>query len=309
MVYNVLNRMDIEGYDSIFLTKLEETLDTEMDFELRPKNVCIICSDESIVAGFLVSDVANECSNVPTTVTTDTRIPGWLDEDSLVILMMQSTMKDELRTVVGKLKYTGCKIVAISDRDTSDIDDILFNLRVGAEHKFEYLGEILGYLFMLFDKMKIIPKKEVKELIPTLLDKRNDAMKKLKEYNMSYYSKKNIFISYPPNFRSTAGLWQTLFFRRLRVATYISEYPEYDHNEIVGWCMSPDQSKYFVDVFIVDENTTDLLKVITGSLIDVLAESGVEIIKVRINGKNCLEKNLLGFLIGEAVPKPGVRKE
>jgi len=293
------------GNESAFLSKFKETINAQMEFGFRPKNVCMICSNDSIIAGYLVADYTNECSDIPTTVTNDMRIPGWFDKKTLAIIMINEDKKEQLYRLVDKLRVTGCGMVIISDFDTSNIGGILYNLRITSDRKFEYLGETLGYLFMLFDRMDLVNREEITSLIPSLEDKRSKTIDAFKKIDFSNYSKKNFVISYPPNFRATAGLWKAVFFRRLKICTFMTEYPEYNHNEIVGWCMSPEQSKDYVNIFIVDENTDQLLSVITESMIDVLKNSGVEVSPVKIKGKDNLEKNMIGFMIGEAIPKGG----
>lgn len=294
-----------ESYGSMLLEKLESTLSTDIKFSFKPNNVCMICSNKSIVAGHLVSDYANECCNIPTTVTDDERIPGWFDSNTLVILMVNQDKKSQLEELIERFGTTGCKFVTLTDFDVDDKDDTILDIKIESENNFEYLGEILGYLFLLFDKMKMISKDDVLNLLPDLREMQNRAKKSFSNIDMEEVAKKNILIAYPTNMRATAMLWKFTFYSRLKRPTFMTEYPEYNHNEIVGWCMSPEQSKDYIVIFIVDTNTSELLSVISESMIDVLKKSEVNVRKVKIGGRDNLEKNLLGFLISEVTPRRG----
>lgn len=288
---------DVNGTKSNIIKELRNSMNVNVDIDFSPKNIGIICSKVFIGMGEFVSDCINELYPIPSTVTVDTRIPGWVDENTLMVYVVDSSRKNNFRGMLDRLKKKGCKIILITDFDTDVSKITVYHHMIKSSNKYAILGETIGTLISIFASLKLASKEIVENYLTTFEEKYQFLENKI---DFDKYSDKNIMICYPPNLRSTATVWKMMFTEKTGKFVFATEYPEFDHNEIVGWCMSPNQSKNFVIIFICDENAIELTSVISESLIEVLNDSGVETIKIKLSENKNFGKNFLGFIIGEA---------
>jgi glucose/mannose-6-phosphate isomerase len=104
----------------------------------------------------------------------------------------------------------------------------------------------------------------------------------------------------PRPIRSVALRWQTQLNENAKMMAFSGEFPEMNHNQIVGW----------VEGEMRDELTPVFLRTVGGPgkivermkvSIDLIRERGVDPVPVELSGRSPLETILMGIMLGDFV--------
>ncbi len=108
-----------------------------------------------------------------------------------------------------------------------------------------------------------------------------------------------------PQLAAAARIWKISFNENSKVAAYYNEFPELNHNEIVGICMTPKgvgssvPKGNFVYVFISDIDDHTRIQKRMEITRRMLEQKGMTVIEVKLKGKSRLAKIFEALIIGK----------
>ena len=212
---------------------------------VQAKNVVIGGMGGSGIGGALVKSLAVE-SSIPITLWNDYGVPGYLNKDSLVIVVSYSGNTEETVDFLQKASKISQKIVTISTG--GKIASLATNYRT-PHYKIDYGSEpraALGYLFTsvlaVVSKLGIykVSDEDFKESVIILrgLQKKIDVNVSSGANHAKVFAQKlagKIPIVYGSgNLSEVARRWKGEFNENSKTASYYEIIPELNHNALVG---------------------------------------------------------------------------
>jgi glucose/mannose-6-phosphate isomerase len=277
---------------------------------LSKKNFDCICfcgMGGSAVGGDIIKQVAQ---NNPTIIYVNRgyTLPSFVNEKSLVIPVSYSGNTEETISCYNDAKNKKASIWSIS------CGGILEELsqKDGISHVKVQKGFpprcALGYLFFpvlnLFTKLGIIKEFEIENtfsVIKKFIDVyrvENKTANMAKEFAGKIWNKNPIIYSGPFLFPA-AIRWKTQFAENSKNVSFINEFSELNHNEIMSWNF-PEflvaNTKFF---FLRDENDHPRIKQRMDLTEKILSDKNLEIINISSYGKHPVEKILSLIILGD----------
>ncbi len=243
--------------------------------------VCVFGVDPCSVAGSVMSDVADECSEVPVECIRDDRVPGWLSEGDIAVIL--STTGDAVG-MEGVLEDRGCTILHAS-------------IEGGIVAS---TGFALGFLSSMIQRTGAFPAEDMlREVVAgvsnsaSIIGASAELLIEALDGNVgAYYSTSDVHAC-SVGFReamASAGL-----------LSFVGELPEFDHNELVGWSDPNAHAPELKMVVLRGESPSELVNIIIGCMAEVLEENGRDVTEAYIGSGGALGRNIRGLLIGYTV--------
>ena len=278
------------------------------DVPLRSK-VCICSIGASAIAGEIMSDFADASSNVPISVVHGAILPKWVDMDTAVIAMSYTGNTPETLSLYDQAVSRGCDIICITsggglmERAVSN-GNMLITVPEGLLPR-SSLGYMLGSIASLFEKMGICNSKtELMKALPSVKAFRDEILAD-EENNQAAEIARTISGKIPViyslmSMRTAAIRWKMQINENSRTIAFCGTIPEFNHNEIVGW--TEDQtSNEFIPIILCDDDSEDILKCMTDTLLGILESKSIEPYRFKATGSTDLEKNLISIILGDFV--------
>ena len=285
-----------------FIDTLENLLSMEYPRFTNVEKVCIVDPDITSSAAMILSEFANDCGKMPVPLIKGSNIPAWVDDHTCAIV---ASYYDDAQTVrcIEELMKRGARIVCISKRGEAsqlcDDEDIHFmELQEGLTFQ-EAVGSMVAMISHILDGSGVCESKEpmigsvrfLKEHLPLPRRTRNELSSIVKSIRGN-----NVLLISLSDLRGSSAVWKTYLSRTIGEPIFNTELPEFDHNEIVGWCNENVDAENMLAVVIYNYSI-HLLDVIVESATDVIADSGRNILTIRVDGSNAIERNLYGIMM------------
>ena len=271
------------------------------------KKICLFGIGQSSIAGDIISAYADYFSDIPVINVTNGIIPGWVGDDTDVIIVSYTGKNTIVNEIYDSLngKYHSLTCITsgglLAEKCQND-GNRLIRLPGGLSSR-TALGFVIGILAAVVQKMGLNEIGErLTDVIPALKgyrdslfnDPRIDTLiPKLKGNTIAFYGS--------PDFRSSFRRWKMSFNEDLGTLAFCGELPEFNHNEIVGWANHHQNDDDLKIAFLRGKYKNDVLTKIIDKTIEVLEESGRHVMDIKIIGEEPLEKNLRAILLGDYV--------
>ncbi len=222
------------------------------------ENIVLTGMGGSALAGLLVRDWLESELGLPFVINRDYTLPGFVDEKTLVICSSYSGNTEETITTAKQALESRAKVVLIDSggklNDLAgqhslpvlDIPDGLqprmavgFGMRLLAE-LFEELGLVSGKVAELK-----LAGEEARKTLPSLIMKTPTTDNPAKQIAQKLVGKA-IWVYGGPSLASTAYKWKINFNENSKNLASWNEFPEFDHNEILGWTGQPVEKPFAV---------------------------------------------------------------
>lgn len=278
---------EIEKYLYEFPEMIKKALEKEISFKIdkKPKNIIIAGMGGSAISGDILIDLIKDKIDIPIEVCRDYKLPNFVNENSIVILISYSGNTEETISCFYQAIKKKAKLFSITSNGELEklcnrykIPLIKIHRNLKPRAAFPILFVSLLKLINIFDK-KALNLEEFEETIKIIEKIREEnfekSIKKLKEGGAIYeiaktaYKKSAIIIYSPEFLRGVATRIKTQINENSKMLSWFSTIPEINHNEISGW-QEIDSSDFFV-IFLRDgeederirlriEYTKDILK-------------------------------------------------
>ncbi|MBR7153165.1 MAG: hypothetical protein IKD00_05435 [Candidatus Methanomethylophilaceae archaeon] len=276
-------------------------------YDYKAGKVCIFSTTGSCTAGDILCDYSNEFSDVCISSYSSARLPGWVDSDTDLFLVSYSGSVGELKGVLEKAKQSGCRIHAVtSDRDWElihglDCDVCILPKGMASDCA---TGLILGALVGMLDSLGVSGiRDDFEAMVPVLREYRDFFLLDddwLKGMRCFFKGKVPSFYSYP-HMRSVGKRWRTTFIKEIGDLAFDSEFPEFNHNEIVGWADAKEHSWDLLPVFFSRGVVLNMNDAILSCTLEVLDSKGRDYLIIDFEGCNDLERILKGVMMADFV--------
>ena len=306
------NPQDVPGL-SVFehLMSLPEMVRYGLDVDVgdygRSKRICIFGIGQSSIAGDVISAYADYFSDIPVVNVTNGILPGWVGDDTDVIIVSYTGKNTIINEIYDSLKDKNNTLTCITsggrlaEKCQNDGKRVV-NLPEGLSSR-TALGIEIGVLVSIVQRMGLTEIRErLVDILPTIKGYRDSLFDDLRIETLIPKLKGNTIAFYgSPDFRASFRRWKMSFNEDLGSLAFCGELPEYNHNEIVGWANHNQNDDDLKIAFLRGKYKNDVLTKIIDKTIEVLEESGRHVMDLKILGEEPMEKNLRAIMLGDFV--------
>ena len=225
---------------------------------------------------------------IPLFVNRDYLLPGFTDENTLVILSSYSGNTEETLSAFETARFLGAKIFAITSN--GQVASLAQDLRIGFLEIPPGLPPrcALGYSFVpltsLFAMWGFIPEqKEALETTMYALHKGAEKLEKgiLEEQNVAKQLARKLHGKLPliyssPRLEAVATRFRGQINENAKFLAYSAVIPEMNHNELVGWKNLSGFKDYLQPIFLLDPDDHPRNRFRMNFVSNVMRELGVE---------------------------------
>ena len=273
----------------------------------KAKKICMFGIGESSIAGDIISAYSDDYSTIPVFNVTSNIVPGWVDNETHVILVSYSGNNAVINQVYDKVKEIGCRIYCIvnngklMDNCTND-GNRLFRIPEGLTSR-SSLGYELGVMSSIIQKMGICDiRSKLLETIPAIKEYRDSLFDDKRVYDLKFKLHDNTVAIYgSPDFRASYKRWKISLNEDMGTPSYCGELPEFNHNEIVGWANHNQDDEDLRIVMLRGKYKNEVLSKIIDKTMEVLEESERHVIDVIIPGDDSIERNMRAILLADYI--------
>lgn len=269
------------------------------------RRICVFGTDDSSIAADVMSDLADEVSDVPLVAVNDGRVPGWISEDVTSVLISYAGNCPCVTSAYDELLARGFRMICITSggelerrcrRDGTPM------VRVPSGLGFRgATGYVLGTLSAIVQESGVFP----------AADMLRDAMGNVRRMPLeaqaapvaARLSGRIIAVYSTSDIHACSKRWKIGIEREASDVAFYGELPEFDHNELVGWADPNDHARDLTMVVLRGVHGPGLVSDIVGCMFEVLGESGRDVVSIHLGDGSSIERNLVGIIIGDEVSK------
>lgn len=278
------------------------------------RDVAICGMGGSAIAADLVVGAYRERLRVPVTVVRDYYLPGWIGENTLVVLSSYSGGTEETLTAASQALERNCLCVAVTSGGklgTHYADEGVPVIPVvpGLQPRAALL-RMLVPLVVVLDRMQVLPSMtsdleearatiaaSVAALGPEVEEAANPAKQLARALTSSVPLIWGAELTAP-----VAARWKGQFNENAKVPAYSSVLPELDHNEIVGFAGMPAELSPLVQLILLRDERQHRQVQRRFDLTRELVEQHVHrVLSVTAEGQSALARTLDLVLLGDYV--------
>ncbi len=254
--------------------------------------VCIFGCDPVSLAGDIISDLADCRSPSPVPCISDLRVPGWVREDVVAIIIGETCA----RALSEELLSRGCRVFALvgSDIGAEGVEVVRIPERFG-------FAESIG--FALGAAASIITSAGTFDAVGALSDD-IDCIRRFETAcsEVAPLSPGRLYAFYSTSdIHAAAKLCRTSFTACAGKAAFCGELPEFDHNELVGWSDANAHAPSLTMVVIRGDNGDGIVTDIVDSMLEVLSENGRNVMVHDVPGTDAAAKDCNALILGMAL--------
>ena len=288
-------------------------IDKDMFQEI--KNVVVIGMGGSAIGGDLARSFLSDKLLVPFHICRHYTLPEFVDDESLVIVSSYSGNTEETLSALDDALGRKAMIAAISTggmlADVCKINEIPMATLPGGMQPRAALGFSFIPLLMLLQKVGLIEKieEQVKTAIESLKTFREDytedtqlSANPAKQLAEKLLGKIVMVYSGPTLTDAVAVRWKGQFCENSKTLAFANQFPEFNHNELVGWS---DVTRNFTDklaaIILRDSADHSQVKKRMDIVNPLIEETGAAVIEVESRGSSELERILSLIQMGDFV--------
>lgn len=261
--------------------------------------VCVFGVDACSIAGEILSDAADEASPVPLTSVRDGRVPGWVDADTLAVLISYEGDCPEVLGIIPELRSRGCPVIGItsggplvnelgpsellmvpSDLDVAEATGYTLGMLAAAVQS---AGQF-GSADMLSDAIAA-----VRGACGEIREEASRLAGELRGGVCAFYSTSDV--------HSCAVAFREAVSGRAGVLSFAGELPEFDHNELVGWSDPNVHAPDLRMVVLRGDSDSDLVNRIVACMTEVLETNGRSVVQADIGGGCAMARDVRGLML------------
>lgn len=291
--------------------QIEEMLQREAGFEGRAEKVCVIGMGGSAIGADMLLDYCAGVSEVPMGVVRGLEFPRWVDEDTLVIMVSYSGNTWEVLELFDDVLKRGSSVYGITSGgkllELCEKHGVPHMKVPGGKQPRAAVGYLLGATGVVLDEAGVAPvRKDLARSVPAMTDLMQNLspgvptdLNMAKKLAMKLKGKVPVIYA-PRTIRSVALRWMTQINENAKMLAFSGEYPEMNHNQIVGW-VEGERCKEMVPVFLRANVPNKKVSERMGISIQLIREAKLDSVVVELSGRSPLETSLMGIALGDFV--------
>jgi glucose/mannose-6-phosphate isomerase len=264
-------------------------------------NIVLAGMGGSAIAGDLVKSVLLDELKVSLTVNRNYGLPSFIDGDSLVICSSYSGNTEETLSAFDEAVKRGCQILCLSTggelaagAERTDAAQVKiptdYMPREALGYSFSPLLIILGRLGFCRDfaeELRSCSAKLEEWKKQYLFDAENNISAVLAD---KLAGKIAIIYSDSVKLNSAALRFKGQICENAKQLAFCNVFPEFNHNELVGWEISSREADRFMVVFLRDRNDQPQITRRIDTVRDIIAKKKVEVVELYARGDNPLQR-------------------
>ncbi len=291
--------------------QLSASLASEVDLRGGARKLCLCGLGGSAMGADVLCDHLERSADICAAVIRDVRLPGWVDEGTLTVLLSYSGNTRETLAMYDEARRRGSHIAVITSggklmqRSEADGQTVL-RVPPGLQPR-AALGHLLGSAAVMVERAGIAPvATELGGMVPSLREevarcsvRSPSAANPAKRIAQSMHGSLP-FIYSSRDMRTAGRRWQTQINENSKMLCLYGELPEADHNQIVGWVDGPkgDGNK---PVFLRSSTDQGMMADIVNATISIFHDFRLDPLVVDLEGRSNLESVMRGIVLGDHV--------
>jgi len=285
-----------------------EALKTEVAKQTPATKICLYNFEASNSAADSVSSYVFSYSPIQVHTILDRNVPAWANSNVDVIIMSYSGNSPEVEEVYEGAKAKGCRIHCITSGGKlkeicESYGDNLVLVPQGLSNA-NATGYEIGVLVNLYEAMGVEGlRKAVEEALPRIIEYRDAIWESDEVRKLAMRIRGKIPAIYcTGELRAVHKRWKMLINDEVGRLAFSGEFPEFDHNELVGWADEKTDAYDFIIIAFRINTESDLLNRIFDIATALLKENGLDVRVIDIEG-NIPERGIRGIIYADAVAK------
>jgi glucose/mannose-6-phosphate isomerase len=283
-----------------------EALKMRIDLVASVESVCLCGMGGSAISGDILSDYAASASTVPMAVARGVELPRWVGPKTLVLLVSYSGGTWETLELFEEARGRKSPIIAVTcggelEERSREVGVGVMKVPGGVQPR-AAVGHMLGACAVALETAGVAPaRKDLTRAILPVADLKENLMPGVPTASnvakrIALKLRGKIPVVYAPRpVRSVALRWQTQLNENAKMMAFSGEFPEMNHNQIVGW-VEGEMRDGLTPVFLRTAGRTSGIGQRMKVSIDLIKEGGVE-----LSGRSPLETILMGVMLGDFV--------
>jgi len=295
----------IYDFPSQFEDGLKRTKETPLpDWDKSEiKNIVVAGLGGSAIGGDLVRSYLAERLNIPFFISRNYTLPNFVDSSSLVFVSSYSGNTEETLSGFEDASQRGAKIICMTSN--GKVEEISSEEKIPCVHLPEGFQPraALGYSFVpilaMLERMGFVKGEEanIKKTKEFLDGNRNkyrvevDAEKNpAKTLATKLHGKLPIIYASCDHFDAVSTRWKGQFCENAKMLAFNNVFPEFNHNELVGWKVLSDYRNDLRVVILKDKEDHPRIKRRMEIVKEIIEEEKVEVIEIQSSGENLLSR-------------------
>lgn len=294
--YDTQNQFQVlkETYKQIEFTILNSYPD--FGFKKDQINKIIISGlGGSAISGDLLKNFLKDELTVPVIVNRNYFLPSFADEKTLLIASSYSGNTEETLASFSEAVKKGCRIICIStggkiEKLAEEHSVPFIRLEKGFQPRYA-LGLSFFTLLKVFEKLELInPQKEITETILNLWKRKADEYST--EENIAVTTAQQL-LGFIPVIYSASDYTNAVGYRfksqineNSKLHAFHHEFPEMNHNEIIGWESHQQKTLHTKVIYILDETYHPQIRKRFQIVSEFIKKADVEIISLESREKD-----------------------
>ncbi len=290
---------------------LKSALAYGIDLKVRPNGVAVVGMGGSAVGADILMDYVSAVAEVPVAVVRGVELPRWVCKQTLVVMVSYSGNTWEVMDLFHKARDRGCHMVAIASggelmRSAEKESIPLLKVPGGLQPR-AALGYLLGAEAVVMEAAGIaLIRKDLALAQLAMADLRENLSPGVptdanmaKKTALKLHHKTPVIYA-PRNLRTVAYRWQTQINENAKTMAFSGEFPEMNHNQIVGW-VEGELSKDLLPVFLKPATSKGGMGEKIEVAMGLMSEGKVRPLSIELSGRTNLESALMGVVLGDFV--------
>ncbi len=279
----------------------------------RAKNIVFCGMGGSAIGAEIASSYLRKNLKVPVTLNREYTLPGFVDKETLVILISYSGNTEETLSAYQEARVREAKIIILTSGGKL--------MDLAKENGHPYLLIPTGFpprgalvflclpLLVLFSQMHLVEDKgeEVEETISLLERLRKDSLginvptdlNPTKKLAQGIFGRFCVIYAAGEHLSGVVTRWRGQFAENSKTLSSSHLLPEMNHNEIVGWRHPQKILKRFVAVILRDKQDHPQVKKRIEISKEILEKEGVRVEEIWSQGKSLLARTFSLIYLGD----------
>ncbi len=276
------------------------------------RNIVVAGLGGSAIGGDLVRSYLAERIDIPFIVCRNYTLPNLVRPSSLVFISSYSGNTEETLSAFDDALQRGAKIICMTSN--GKVDEIASRKKIPCVYlpKGYQPRAALGYSFvpvlMLLDKLGLV-QDEVANIMKAkefLEENRNKyevevgtAENPAKTLAIKLHKKLPIIYASNDHFDTVSTRWKGQFCENAKMLAFNNVFPEFNHNELVGWKVLSDYQEDLIVVILRDKEDHPRIQRRMDIVKGIIERLQVEVIEVESSGENLLSRMFSLIQLGD----------
>ena len=318
-----IKKLDQVGmYDRIydFPSQFEDALQRTQDVQIPDwdkddvNNVVVAGLGGSAIGGDLVRSYLADRLDIPIFICRNYTLPNFVGSSSLVFVSSYSGNTEETLSAFEDASKRGAKIICM----TSDgkVEEISSRKKIPCVHlpKGFQPRAALGYSFVpvltMLERFGLVEDEEanIDEAREFLAENRSKYRAEVgtdkneaKKLAMKLHRKLPVIYASCDYFDAVSTRWKGQFCENAKMLAFNNVFPEFNHNELVGWKVLSDYRDDLIVVMLKDREDHPRIKARMEIVRRIIEEQKVEVVEVESSGENLLSRMFSLIQLGDFI--------